>query len=72
MRRTGYPKMFYVLNADDGDGSLSEGDLIRRIPFPETDDQSLIDIANSGLKALGGPDQQATRIWWDVAGKGNF
>lgn len=72
MRRTGYPKMFYVLNADDGDGSLSEGDLIRRIPFPETDDQSLIDIANTGLKALGGSDQQATRLWWDVAGKGNF
>ena len=72
MRRTGYPKVFYVLNADDGDGSLSEGDLIRRIPFPETDDQSLIDIANTGLKALGGPDQQATRVWWDRADKGNF
>lgn len=72
MRRTGYPKMFPVLNVEEGDGSLKSGDLVRRILFPNSDDASLKDIQATGLKALGGPDQQATRVWWDVKGKGNF
>ncbi len=66
MRRTGYPKMFPVMNPDDGDGSLQYGDIIRRCVFPNTDDASLRDIEATGLKALGGPNQQATRLWWDV------
>lgn len=72
MRRTGYPKMFPVLNVEEGDGSLKAGDLVRRILFPNSDDASLKDIQSTGLKALGGPDQQGTRVWWDVKGKGNF
>lgn len=72
MRRTGYPKMFPVLNVEEGDGSLKPGDLVRRILFPNSDDASLKDIQATGLKALGGSDQQATRVWWDVKGKGNF
>ena len=66
MRRTGYPKVFPVINPGNGDGSLSEGDLIRRMPFPNTDDASIRDIQATGLKALGGADLQATRLWWDV------
>lgn len=66
MRRTGYPKVFPVLNPSNGDGSLKAGDLIRRMPFPNTDDASIQDIQTTGLKALGGPDLQATRLWWDV------
>ena len=68
LRRTGYPKLFPVLNPDDGDGSLQFGDIIRRCVFPNTDDASIKDIQESGLDALGGPDQQATRLWWDVKG----
>jgi len=66
LRRTGYPKLFPVLNADEGDGSLRFGDILRRAPFPNTDDASVSDIQATGLKALGGPDLQATRLWWDV------
>lgn len=68
MRRTGYPKVFPVLNPGNGDGSLRYGDIIRRMPFPNTDDSSIKDIQESGLKALGGADLQATRLWWDVNG----
>lgn len=72
LRRTGYPRLFDVLNPEDGDGSLDEGDIIRRLPFPDSSDQSvLLDIATTGLKALGGNDEQATRLWWDV-NKSNF
>jgi hypothetical protein len=66
MRRTGYPKLFPVLNPQNGDGSLKAGDIIRRMPFANTDDASIEDIQNTGLSALGGPDLQATRLWWDV------
>lgn len=66
VRRTGYPKLFPVLNVEDGDGSLKEGDMVRRMIFPNTDDASLKEIQETGLPALGGPDQQATRLWWDV------
>lgn len=72
LRRTGYPKLFPVLNADEGDGTLDYGDIIRRAPFPDTDDASVEDIINTGLDALGGEDYQATRIWWDRADVSNF
>lgn len=68
VRRTGYPKLFPVLNTSDGDGSLNDGDLIRRMPFPGDTEAVQQDIATSGLKALGGTDQQGTRLWWDVEG----
>ena len=67
LRRTGYPHIFPILNVRDGDRSLKYGDLIRRMPFPgSTDNNTAKDIQDTGLKALGGPDEQATRIWWDV------
>jgi hypothetical protein len=66
MRRTGYPKVFPVLNTDDGDGSIEQGEMIRRIPWNASDPivQQLIEA--SGLATLGGEDLQATRLWWDV------
>ena len=66
LRRTGYPKLFPVLNADEGDGTLKYGDIIRRCVFPDTDDASVVDIIATGLDALGGEDWQSTRLWWDV------
>lgn len=67
LRRTGYPKLFEVLNADESDGSLRQGDIIRRLYFPDRQDASVMqDITTSGLPALGGPDVVATRLWWDV------
>ena len=65
MRRTGYPKIFPVLNVDDGDGSLSQGELVRRMPYIGDSDAALRDIETSGIPALGGDDVQAVRLWWD-------
>lgn len=71
LRRTGYPKIFPVVH-DDGDGSIEPGDIIRRIPFTgDSDPATKADIESSGIEALGGPDVQGTRLWWDVR-KGNF
>lgn len=66
MRRTGYPKMFAVLNTDDGDGSIQPGEMIRRIPWVPSDPQVKALIDSTGIPALGGADLQATRLWWDV------
>lgn len=67
MRRTGYPKIFPVLNPQMGDGSLAFGDFMRRMPLPNGDtQQGLDDIQTSGLDAIGGPDLQATPVFWDV------
>ena len=66
LRRTGYPKLFPVLNTDDGDGSIEQGEMIRRIPWVPTDPIAAAMVENSGVPALGGPDEQATRLWWDV------
>ena len=71
LRRTGYPKLFPVLNPEDGDGSLEYGDIIRRIPWVPTDSNTKEIVEKSGIPTLGGPDQQATRLWWDVD-KPNF
>lgn len=71
LRRTGYPKLFPVLNADDGDGTIDQGDIIRRVPWLPSDPQGQAIIQNSGLPALGGDDFQGTRLWWDKP-TGNF
>lgn len=71
MRRTGYPKMFPVQNPDDGDGSLDYGEIIRRIPWVPTDPVAAGLVEASGIPALDGADEQATRLWWDVD-KPNF
>lgn len=66
MRRTGYPKVFPVLNTDDGDGSILPGEMIRRIPWVPTDPRVQEIVNATGVPALGGEDLQATRLWWDV------
>ena len=61
-----------MLNVQDGDGSLKEGDIVRRLPFPDTSDPATLkDVEATGLKALGGADKEGTRLWWDVE-KSNF
>lgn len=71
LRRTGYPKVFPVLNTWDGDGSLGDGQLIRRMPWLPQDEATKEDVNTTGIEALGGADLQGTRLWWDVEG-GNF
>lgn len=73
MRRTGYPRLLPVLDVSEySDGSLVDGDMMRRIPLPgRKTSPGLADINSSGVEALGGPDKQATRVFWDIQ-TGNF
>lgn len=78
VRRTGYPKLFPVLNAEDySDGTYEkEDEIIRRIPLPgggSTEGDA--DIVNSGIPALeydgGFGDYQYSPVFWDITSKGN-
>ena len=40
--------------------------MIRRIPWVPTDPAGKEMVNKSGIPALGGPDLQATRLWWDI------
>lgn len=84
LRRTGYPKLFPVLNVSDADGSIQKGNplvqswenIMRRIPWASDDPQTKADIEATGLPALAkdadaetATDTQMQRLWWDKSAK---
>lgn len=81
LRRTGYPKLFPILNTEHGDGTIKPGDpkvqtadnIMRRIPWVPDDPQTKEDINATGIPALSedtnnkpATDTQMQRLWWDV------
>ncbi|SCY60821.1 RagB/SusD family nutrient uptake outer membrane protein [Flavobacterium anhuiense] len=69
-RRTGYPKLFRITNNKSG-GVISTALGVRRLPFPLSEATNNPKGVESGVAVLGGPDNGATRLWWDVD-KANF
>jgi hypothetical protein len=69
-RRTGYPKLFRISNNKSG-GVISTELGVRRLGFAESEFNNNKEGYASGLAKLGGPDNGATRLWWDV-NKANF
>lgn len=81
LRRTGYPKLFPILNTEHSDGTIKPGDpkvqtadnIMRRIPWVSDDPQTKEDIKATGIPALcedtnnkPATDTQMQRLWWDV------
>ena len=81
LRRTGYPKLFPILNTEHSDGTIKSGDpkvqtadnIMRRIPWIPDDSQTKEDINDTGIPALSedtnnkpATDTQMQRLWWDV------
>ena len=81
LRRTGYPKLFPILNTEHSDGTIKPGDpkvqtadnIMRRIPWVPDDPQTKEDINATGIPALSedtnnkpATDTQMQRLWWDV------
>lgn len=69
-RRTGYPKLFPVVNNKSG-GQIDSDVQIRRLRYPENEYNTNKTEIGNALDLLGGPDTGGTRLWWDVKG-GNF
>lgn len=63
-RRTGYPKLFTVVNNNSG-GLVNTAIQIRRLPFPNTEYTSNKGEVDKAVTLLGGPDNAGTRLWWD-------
>lgn len=81
LRRTGYPKLFPILNTEHSDGTIKPGDpkvqtadnIMRRIPWIPVDPQTKEGINDTGIPALSedtnnkpATDTQMQRLWWDV------
>jgi hypothetical protein len=69
-RRTGYPKLFPVVN-NNSNGTIDTKIQVRRLPFPLSEYTTNAAAVKSGVTLLGGADNGGTRLWWDV-NKGNF
>lgn len=64
-RRTGYPKLFQVLDNRSVGNSVSTTEQIRRYPFPAMEYNLNKDNMPAALSLLGGPDTGGTKLWWD-------
>lgn len=63
IRRTGYPKHFYVVNNLNTDG-VSKERRMRRLPFPESEYNTNAANVKAAVSMLGGADNSATDLWW--------
>jgi hypothetical protein len=63
-RRSGYPVMYPVYQSDNP--LLPSGSFIKRVPFPLTEEANNKAELDKGKALLGGPDNVATNLWWDV------
>nr|WP_121271119.1 SusD/RagB family nutrient-binding outer membrane lipoprotein [Pedobacter schmidteae] len=63
-RRTGYPKLFPVINNASG-GTISTTAFIRRIPFCTKFINSNPGGYARAVATLSGPDNGGTKLWWD-------
>ncbi|WP_366515801.1 SusD/RagB family nutrient-binding outer membrane lipoprotein [uncultured Bacteroides sp.] len=64
-RRTGYPKLFPIRQNNSG-GVIPTELGVRRIPFVQEEVANNPEGYAKAVELLGGPDNGATRIFWDV------
>ena len=62
-RRTGYPKLFPIVNNLNTDGvTVQRG--MRRLPFPQSEYNTNNANVKAAVSMLGGADNSATDLWW--------
>lgn len=64
-RRTGYPKIFPVVD-NLSNGAVSSSIQLRRVVFPESEYTGNGAEVEKAILLLNGPDTGGTRLWWDV------
>lgn len=66
-RRTGYPKMFTVVNNNSGSQQISTTLGVRRLPFPLNEYSTTPQTVNDAIKLLNPQvDLGNTPVWWDT------
>lgn len=63
IRRTGYPKLFPIVNNRNTDGVTTQRGM-RRLPFPQSEYNTNTANVTAAAGMLGGADNSATDIWW--------
>ncbi|SDL29696.1 Susd and RagB outer membrane lipoprotein [Pedobacter steynii] len=63
-RRTGYPKIFPVVNNQSG-GTINTEKQIRRLPFSEDEYKNNNAEVTKAVGLLNGADNGGTKLWWD-------
>ena len=63
VRRTNLPKLYPVVHSENAD--LPQGTFIKRIPFLDLETLTNADAVAKAVQMLNGPDNAATRLWWD-------
>jgi hypothetical protein len=63
-RRTGYPKLFPVVN-NNSNNTINTDIQVRRIPFPQSEYNTNRAGVLVGVSKLGGQDNGGTKLWWD-------
>ncbi|RBL94075.1 SusD/RagB family nutrient-binding outer membrane lipoprotein [Chitinophaga flava] len=64
-RRTGYPKLFPVVNNNSGN-TIDSKIQVRRLPFPQNEYNTNGAAVNKAIGLLSQPaDNGGTRLWWD-------
>ena len=64
LRRTGYPKIYPVINSDNPD--VPPGEMIRRIPFLDYEKEKNAQAVEEAVQFLNGADKASTRVWWNA------
>src|SRR5690606_7479030 len=63
-RRTGYPRGYAIIESINPDVPATS--LMRRLQFPPSAYTSNNAATMAAVTALGGPDKNETRLWWDA------
>ncbi|MGJ1285830.1 SusD/RagB family nutrient-binding outer membrane lipoprotein [Sphingobacterium spiritivorum] len=63
-RRTGYPRLLPISLNRSG-GVVSSTFQVRRLPYPAAQYNKNAEQTSKAITLLGGPDNGATRLWWD-------
>lgn len=64
-RRTGYPKLFQILR-NESQGVISTEQGVRRLQFTVSEKSNNPDGYAKAVQLIGGADNGATRIFWDI------
>lgn len=63
-RRTGYPHLMQVPQ-NLSNGIVDGAEMARRLPYPSSEYTENGDNLQEAIDNLGGPDNMATKVWWD-------
>lgn len=66
-RRTGYPRLMPATNT--ARRHHPRGRYAEQLPYPAEEYQENNEHINEAVSLLGGPDNMATRLWWDCKEK---